>query len=37
MGVLRRELCLLATAEFRIPSPETGAQLAIEDMHPHLQ
>jgi hypothetical protein len=37
LGVLRRELCLLTTAEFRMPSLKSGAQLVIEDVHPHLQ
>jgi hypothetical protein len=37
LGVLRRELCLLATAEFRIPPLKSGAELVIEDVHPHLQ
>jgi hypothetical protein len=30
-------LCLLTSAEFRIPSLKSGAQLVIEGVHPHLQ
>ena len=37
LGVLRRELCLLTTAEFGIPSLKSGAEFVIEDMHSHLQ
>jgi hypothetical protein len=29
LGVLRRELCLLATAEFGIPSLKSGAEFVI--------
>jgi hypothetical protein len=36
-GVLRRELCLLATAGFGIPPLKSGAELIIEDVDPHLQ
>jgi len=35
LGVLRGELCLLATA--RIPSLKSSPEFVIEDMHPHLQ
>ena len=37
LGVLRRLLCLLATAELWIPSLKSRAELVIEDVHPHLQ
>ena len=36
-GVQRRQFFLLATAELRIPSLKSSAQLIIEDMHPYLQ
>ena len=35
LGVLSRESRLLATAELRIPSLKSGAEIVIED--PHLQ
>jgi hypothetical protein len=37
LGVLRRELLLLATSEIRIPSLKGGAQLVIEDIHANPQ
>jgi hypothetical protein len=37
LGVLSRELCLLATAELRIPSLESSAELVVEDVYSHLQ
>ena len=37
LGVLRRQLSLLVTAELGIPSLKGGAELVIEDVHPHLQ
>ena len=37
LGVLRRQLCLLATAEFWIPSLKSSAEFVIEDVHAHLQ
>ena len=37
LGVLRRQLCLLATTEFWMPSLKSGAEIAIENVHPHLQ
>ncbi len=33
LGVLRRQLILLVTAELGIPSLKGGAELVIEDMH----
>jgi hypothetical protein len=37
LGVLRGQLCLLATAEFWIPSLKSSAEFVIEDVHAHLQ
>ncbi len=37
LGALRGESCVLAGAEFRIPSLKRSAELVIQDLHPHLQ
>jgi len=37
LGVLPRLSCLLSTAEFWIPSLQSGVELAIENVHTHLE